>query len=227
MRRAVIGLAAGLAVAAGAPAAWAVTRPEPAAGVPVAAALAAAPGTTPAGTAPATAPPAPPQAADALPPVTVRDAAPPRVAAAPPAPQLVAVGGATAPVDPVGVTRAGLMELPGDVDRVGWYRYGPVPGRPGSAVIAGHVDDVRQGLGALGRLRTVEPGDPVEVTDAAGTVTRWTVVSRELLDKQALPVDALFARTGDPRLVLVTCGGPFDADRGSYRDNVVVVAVPA
>jgi hypothetical protein len=93
-------------------------------------------------------------------------------------------------------------------------------------VLAGHVDDVRQGLGALAGLRRVEPGAAVEVTDAAGAVSRWTVVSRDLLDKRTLPVDALFARGGDPRLVLVTCGGPFDAARGSYRDNVVVVAVP-
>jgi len=27
--------------------------------------------------------------------------------------------------------------------------------------------------------------------------------------------------------VLVTCGGPFDASIGHYRDNVVVTAVPA
>ena len=29
------------------------------------------------------------------------------------------------------------------------------------------------------------------------------------------------------RLVLVTCGGPFDQAAGHYRDNIVVTAVPA
>jgi hypothetical protein len=51
-------------------------------------------------------------------------------------------------------------------------------------------------------------------------------VSRELIQKRALPLDALFRRDGPPRLALITCGGPFLPDVGSYRDNVVVVAEP-
>ncbi|WP_369132203.1 class F sortase [Modestobacter sp. I12A-02662] len=224
MRRAVVGLVAGLAVAGGAPAAWAVARPPSSAGVPVTQALG-----SPVGDVllrPVLAPQPP---AGVLPPVTVRDAAPAAVPDPAAAPVAVSVpgSGVTAAVDPVGVTGDGLMELPADVDRVGWYRFGPVPGQPGSAVLAGHVDGVEQGLGPLAALRSVEPGQTVEVTDAAGTVTRWRVVSRELVEKQALPLAALFARNGDPRLVLLTCGGPFLPELGSYRDNVVVVAVPA
>jgi hypothetical protein len=135
--------------------------------------------------------------------------------------------GIDAPVDPVGVTRDGRMRLPDDVDRVGWYRFGPAPGRPqGSAVLAGHVDSWDQGLGALSRLRSVEPGRRIAVTDAAGRVTRWQVVTRRLVVKQHLPLARLFTRSGPPRLVLLTCGGPFDERLRSYRDNLVVVAVP-
>src|SRR3954451_12888763 len=206
---------AGLALAAGAPAAWAGTRPEPSAGVPVSQVL------------PAPAPPAP---ADAFSPVTVRGAAPAAVPeVAPPVPAQVTLPGtgASAPVDPVGVTGDGLMELPADVDRVGWYRFGPAPGQAGSAVLAGHVDDAEQGLGVLAVLRSLEPGQRVEVTDAGRRVTRWLVVSRELVEKRALPLPALFNRDGDPRLVLLTCGGPFRPESRSYQDNIVVVAVPA
>jgi hypothetical protein len=119
------------------------------------------------------------------------------------------------------------MQLPGDVRRVGWYRFGPAPGQPeGSAVLAGHVDSWDQGLGSLGRLRTVQPGDAVEVTDAAGATTRWQVVTRRLVAKPDLPLAELFARSGPARLVLLTCGGPFDERTRSYRDNLVVVAEP-
>jgi sortase (surface protein transpeptidase) len=144
------------------------------------------------------------------------------------APARVAVParGLDAPLDPVGTAPDGQMAIPDDVDRAGWYRFGPVPGAPGSAVVAGHVDDAEQGLGAMAALRAAEPGDEVVVTDAAGAVTRWRVVSRESLDKQALPVDVLFRRDGPPRLTLVTCGGPFLPEVGGYRDNVVVVAEP-
>ena len=202
----------GVAVAVGVPTGWQLTREPAAAGAPLEQVLAE---------------PAPPPPAAAAPTVTTRDAAP-TVVPQRPAPVRLAVPalGVDAPVEPVGVRDDGQMALPDDVDRLGWYRFGPVPGAEGSAVLAGHVDDADQGLGALAPLRDAEPGAEVVVTDAAGTATRWRVVSREVLEKQALPVDRLFARTGEPRLVLVTCGGPFLLDVGGYRDNVVVVAEP-
>ena len=43
--------------------------------------------------------------------------------------------------------------------------------------------------------------------------------------KAALP-SSIYTRTGAPKLVLVTCGGPFDARSGHYRDNIVVTATP-
>jgi sortase (surface protein transpeptidase) len=118
------------------------------------------------------------------------------------------------------------MAIPEDVDRVGWYEFGPVPGQEGSAVLAGHVDDREQGLGALAPLREAAVGDELVVTDADGTTTRWRVVSRELISKQVLPLERIFARVGPPRLTVVTCGGPFLPEYRSYRDNVVVVAEP-
>jgi sortase (surface protein transpeptidase) len=148
------------------------------------------------------------------------------VAAPAPVRPAVPALGVTAPLDPVGVAADGQMELPGDVARVGWYRFGLVPGAAGSAVLAGHVDDAEQGLGALYPLREAAPGDKMLVTDAAGAVTRWQVVSRELITKQELPLAELFSRDGAPRLVVVTCGGPFLPEYRSYRDNVVVVAEP-
>ena len=38
-------------------------------------------------------------------------------------------------------------------------------------------------------------------------------------------MDELFDRDGPPRLVVLTCGGAYDA-RNGYRDNVVVIAEP-
>ncbi|MGY1741261.1 MULTISPECIES: class F sortase [unclassified Blastococcus] len=223
MRPAAAGAALGLAVAIGAPVTWQLTREPAAAGAPVEQVLSAS---TP--SAPPLPLPAAPTDPGSLPPAVARDAAPAPAADAP-APQRVAVPalGVDAPLDPVGVGTDGQMELPADVDRVGWYRFGPVPGAPGSAVLAGHVDDAAQGLGALAPLREAEPGDEVLVTDAAGTATRWRVVARELITKRELPLEDLFARGGPPRLVLVTCGGPFLPEYRSYRDNLVVVAEPA
>ena len=43
--------------------------------------------------------------------------------------------------------------------------------------------------------------------------------------KEALPGD-VYSLRGRARLVLVTCGGPFNRTTGHYRDNIVVTAVP-
>jgi hypothetical protein len=217
VRAAVAGAVLGLALAVGAPTTWVLTRPSAAVGPPVAQVLP----TPPAPSLPPTAPAVP------GPRVATRDATP-TPPAEPPAPVRVTLPsiGATAAVDPVGVTSDGRMQLPDDVGRLGWYRFGPTPGRPGSAVVAGHVDDAEQGLGALAGLQEVAVGDLVEVTDRAAATTRWRVVSRALVPKPELPLEQLFARAGPPRLVLVTCGGEFVPRERSYRDNVVVVAEP-
>jgi len=44
-----------------------------------------------------------------------------------------------------------------------------------------------------------------------------------VIDKNQLPPDDVWARTGSPRLVLVTCGGRYDASRRGYDDNVVLL----
>ena len=135
--------------------------------------------------------------------------------------------GVDAPVVPVGVDERGEMAVPADVRTVGWYRFGAGPGgRVGSSVLAGHVDDRVQGLGAFHRLAELAMGDEVQVRLADGTELRYGVREVLRVDKNRLPVDQLFARDGGPRLTLVTCGGEFDWASRRFRDNVVVVAAP-
>jgi len=221
LRPAVVVLAGGLTLAVGTPAVWAGTRPPTTAGPPLTSIVASSPATVPL--------PSIPRPAGGGPESGVHPAVPtPEAPVAAPVRLVVPDVGIDAPVDPVGVTQDRVLQLPDDVDRVGWYRFGPLPGQPqGSAVLAGHVDSWDQGLGALGRLRSVEPGQRIAVTDVAGQTTRWRVLTRQLIVKQQLPLAELFDRSGPPRLVLLTCGGPFDKRLRSYLDNLVVVAVPA
>ena len=132
-----------------------------------------------------------------------------------------------APVVAVGVEDNGEMEVPEDVRDIGWYRHGPAPDEPGAAVVAGHVDSREQGRGAFFDLRRLEVGSRVEVTDADGRAQRYDVVARRTYDKAGLPADELFSREGPSQLVLITCGGDFDRDAGSYRENVVIYAQPS
>jgi hypothetical protein len=204
----------GLAVAVGVPTVWSLNQAPATAGPPVEEVLEPTP--------PARPPTTP------LPPLVPAPDAAPRPVAPAPEPVRVAVPslGIDAAVDPVGVDPDGQLTIPADIGRVGWYRFGPVPGNVGSAVLAGHVDDVEQGLGVLAPLREAAVGQEVVVTDAEGTTTRWQIVSRGLIPKGELPLDRIFNRSGPPRLVLLTCGGPFLPEYRSYRDNLVVIAEP-
>lgn len=121
--------------------------------------------------------------------------------------------------------RSGGVAIPDDVMEAGWYGFGPVPGTPGSAVVVGHVDARTQGPGAFFRLSAVQPGDRVLVVMSDGSSRRFSVVARREYRKPALP-RSIFRSSGPAQLVLVTCGGPFDAATRHYRDNVVVYAVP-
>ncbi|MGB7449277.1 MAG: class F sortase [Ornithinimicrobium sp.] len=132
-----------------------------------------------------------------------------------------------APLTATGVRRDGLMRIPDDGDRAGWYRYGATPGEgAGSVVLAGHVD-TDEGLGAMAALREVDKGARIEVELRDGTVATYEVVGRKTISKAVLPTDRIFGRDGPERLTLITCGGPWRSSQQSYRDNVVVVATPA
>jgi sortase (surface protein transpeptidase) len=135
--------------------------------------------------------------------------------------------GVDAEVVAVGLEDDGTMEIPADVATIGWFEPGVRPGQRGTAVLAGHVDSRAQGPGAFFALRDLDVDDVVVTTGEDGQPQRWRVVSRTRFAKEQLPIDELFTRHGDPRLVLITCGGSFDATARSYSDNIVVSAVPA
>ena len=116
-------------------------------------------------------------------------------------------------VVPVGVDQGtGELTVPADPAQVGWYQFGATPGAAGAAVLAGHVD-WKGRPGAFIHLDEVQPGERIEVDLGDGTSHALPVVAEtHLILKTELPAD-LFARTGPPRLVLITCGGEFDRSR--------------
>jgi len=153
----------------------------------------------------------------------------PRAVIAPNAPVSVAIDelGVRAPVDPVGIYEDGSVEIPEDVSRVGWYRFGSDPAQgEGSTVIVGHRDGFDQGAGAFYSIAGLDMGDAIEVELADGSLRDYEVVAREVVAKNLLPTSDLFAENGPERLTLISCIGYFDRDGVGYRENVVVTAVP-
>lgn len=131
-----------------------------------------------------------------------------------------------APVVPLGVMPdTGQMEVPENVDEVGWYRFGSAPGEHGSSVLAAHVDMFGEGPGVFFHLDKLAPGDLIRVSFNDGTAMTFVVANAERVPKGGLDLDSIFASDGQPVLRLVTCGGGFNRTIRSYDDNVVVTAV--
>ena len=119
----------------------------------------------------------------------------------------------------------GALQPPADPAVAGWYVRGGVPGLPGPAVIAGHVDS-RSGPAVFYRLDELTAGDRVEVTRSDGQVFAYRVATVETHPKDAFPTARVYGPTPGPELRLITCGGEFDRSSRHYRDNVIVTAIP-
>jgi Sortase domain len=138
----------------------------------------------------------------------------------------IAAIGVNAPVVPVGVAADGTLGIPASPQVVGWWAGGGSPGQAsGATILAGHVDSAAQGPGALFRLQQLRPGAAVTVT-AGGRAWHYIVRAVRAYAKAGLPSAAVFGQRVTPRLVIITCGGPFDAATGHYLDNIIVYAGP-
>lgn len=138
--------------------------------------------------------------------------------------------GVESPVVTTSMDASRSIVVPEDVMETGWYDGSRRLGASyGSTVIVGHRDSATQGSGALFGIEEIPLGSTITVTAQDGTTHEFIVDSVELIDKSLLPAEAprIFTRTGDYRLVLITCGGAFDEGARSYLSNVVITALPA
>ena len=129
--------------------------------------------------------------------------------------------GMNIPVGTLGLNADGTVQVPSGTTQPGWFDRGPTPGQLGSAVLLGHVDSYR-GPGVFFQLRTLAAGDRVDVDLADGDTAQFTVDSVQQFSKQAFPAQRVYGSHGSSAMQLVTCGGVFDHQTGSYLSNVVV-----
>jgi hypothetical protein len=129
-----------------------------------------------------------------------------------------------APIVHVGLV-GNVMDVPRDPHDVGWWSAGAAPASDqGTVVIVGHINYAGVS-GALSVLPESRPGDIVELVEGSTTIRYRMVAVHSYPKTVGIPAD-VFSRTGSPRLVLITCGGPFDSNTGNYTDNIVGYAEP-
>jgi len=127
------------------------------------------------------------------------------------------------PLERLGRTPQGTLQVPVSAAEAGWYTGSPRPGEIGSSIIAGHIDSAL-GPGVFFRLRLLRPGDLVYVSRSDGTLVVFRVYAERMYPKNLFPTRQVYGPTPDAELRLITCGGVFDQATGSYLSNVVVYA---
>lgn len=121
------------------------------------------------------------------------------------------------------VDESGTMGVPETATEIGWWEDGPAPGEPGGSLIAAHVN-LDGSDGAFANLDDMEIGETIVVDREDGTTATYQVASVEQFAKDDFPDERVYTYEGPTRLHLVTCGGAFDRNSGSYDDNIVVFA---
>ncbi len=146
------------------------------------------------------------------------------VKSGPPARVSIPKIGADSSLVQVGLKADGSMEIPpaDQPMQAAWYKQSPIPGNKGPAIIVGHVDGNSQ-PGIFFRLKELAAGDKVTVTGADGGTTSFVVTRTQQVNKDQVP-DEVYNATAGSELRLITCGGSFDQQAGSYRDNIIVYA---
>jgi sortase (surface protein transpeptidase) len=153
--------------------------------------------------------------------VTTPTVPPPAVARSVPTAVRIPAIGLSVWVTQLGLNADGTVEVPTNVKVPGWFSPGPSPGQVGSAVILGHVDSY-QGPGVFFQLRTLQPGNQINVNLADGVVATFEVTSVAMYQKTQFPDQQVYGSDGSSELQLVTCGGTFDPQTGHYLSNIVV-----
>lgn len=132
-----------------------------------------------------------------------------------------------APVIDVGITEDGKMDVPNNYTQTGWYKYGTLPGKIGSAVIDGHVDDGGKIPGPFKNLKKVKAGDDIYVTMSDGSILKYFVLSADVYKTDSFPGEKVFHESGKAYLKIITCHGKWVAKKNTYDQRLVVKAVLA
>ncbi len=119
----------------------------------------------------------------------------------------------------------GAMQNPSGPWVVSWYKETGKLGEVGNAVMAGHLDYWDVGPAVFSNLGRLSEGDEIAVTGDDGATYTYRVVWSRLFETATAPIAEIVGPTADESLTLITCGGPFDDERGEYIQRLVVRAV--
>ncbi len=129
-----------------------------------------------------------------------------------------------AQVQEVGITKKGNIGAPNNFTDVGWYKYGPLPGNSGTAVIGGHIDNGFSFPGVFKKLNDISIGDDVYIETKEGDTLHFVVKNITTYDYNS-PTESIFAKSDEPTLLLITCTGNWVNAIRTHDKRLVVTTV--
>ncbi|WP_212029809.1 class F sortase [Metabacillus lacus] len=129
-----------------------------------------------------------------------------------------------AAIEAVGILENGQMGVPGDIQQVGWFQPGVMPGEKGNAVLAGHVDS-KTGPAVFFNLGHLEKDDEIMVKDQKGKTLTFIVQKKESFPRSDAPIQEIFGPSDQKSLNVITCSGTFNRAEGTHEERLVVFTV--
>lgn len=130
-----------------------------------------------------------------------------------------------APIELVDYTASMAMEVPKNINVVGWFRYGAKAGEIGNAVFTAHLNNSLGQKGVFYNLNQLKVGDKILVKDSFAAQQSFTVTASTLYQINALPMDDIFGPSDKAQIQLITCAGKWNWKRWSYTERLLVTAV--
>lgn len=127
-----------------------------------------------------------------------------------------------APIESVGLTVTGAMDVPQSIKNVAWFSLGAIPGEIGNSVISGHYGWKDQKSSAFDDLQDVQIGSLVHVTNASGTIVTFKVREVKIYAWNTDAKEIFISTDGKSHLNLITCAGTWDAKNKTYLKRLVV-----
>jgi sortase (surface protein transpeptidase) len=132
-----------------------------------------------------------------------------------------------ASVQELGLKANGDLGSPSNFVDVGWYAAGTIPGKTGSAIIDGHVDNGLALSGVFKHLTDVAVGDDVYITTHGGAKLHFIVTDIQSFDYKNAPLDLIYNQDNGIYLKLITCGGSWVPGDRTYDRRIVVTTILA
>ncbi len=127
-------------------------------------------------------------------------------------------------VERMGVTEDGAMQVPKVPRNAGWFKFGPIPGEKGTAVITGHYGWRNKIPAVFDDLNKLKPGDKIYTEDDKGNTISFIVKYSHIYNSGDNPINVFSSSDDGTHLNLITCRGEWDKAKKDYSQRLVVFA---